>query len=164
MRWAWAVLAILTGCQYSANRHATRPIPAEELVGNWTLTQYGLESLRAVGVKTHLSRSDNVLELRSDKSCTIRTFFGLPGPAPEYRVYDSGCTWRLGNVGHQALLFDLVPPPGMGDAYFYFAEEQGQVIIWWYVSDPDAWKYLEFARGGVERADGADGASRRPRW
>jgi hypothetical protein len=146
------MLLPFVACQHSENRYAQRTIAAEELLGTWTLTPYGLKSLQDVGVKDHLSRDEHVLTLRADHSCAVKTVFGLPGDTVEYRIYESGCTWRLGNDGHQTLDLELSPPPGAGGNYFYFAEKDGALIIWWYASDPDAWRYLEFANRGVEES------------
>ena len=86
--------------------------------------------------------------LRADGSCAIRTVMNLPvfSEAADYRTYDTGCRWRLGNVGHQALEFDLLPAPRVGSLYYYFDEEGGRLLLWQYATDPDAWKYIEFEK------------------
>jgi hypothetical protein len=61
----------------------------------------------------------------------------------------TGCRWRLGNIGHQALELDLTPPPANGSPYFYFAEDGGRLLLWFYATDPDAWRYLEFEKKGA---------------
>ena len=66
----------------------------------------------------------------------------------DYRVYDSGCRWRLGQVGHQALQFDLTPVPPAGTPYYYFDEQDGRLLLWQYATDPDAWRYMEFEKSG----------------
>ena len=61
-------------------------------------------------------------------------------------------TWRateFGNVGHQALQFDVTPAPSVGPPHFYFAEEGGRLLLWQYVTDPDAWRYMEFEKTGA---------------
>jgi hypothetical protein len=118
------------------------------MVGKWVLTSFGLKSLSDVGLQSHLSREDHVLLLRGDGSCSVRTILGLPGDRHQYRAYESGCAWRLGKVGHQALELQLSPEPPSGNPNFYFAEEQGRLIIWQHAADPDAWRYLEFERAG----------------
>lgn len=154
---ALIVVLALVGCEHSENRYARREIKPHELVGRWMLTPFGLKSITDVGVQTHLAREEHVLRLRADRTCAVRTVFGLPGEQTDYREYKARCTWHLGNVGHQALQLHVSPEPQGGSPYFYFAEEQGQLIIWQYASDPEAWRYLEFERAG-EQADEADGA------
>jgi hypothetical protein len=144
----WLILAIaLAGCQFSENRHAKRTVQAEEVAGRWTLTAYGLKSLQDVGVDAQLLREPHVLDLRANRTCAVRTVFGLPGGPVAYRTYESGCSWRLGDDGHQFLQLEASPP--IGSLHLYFAEEDGALILWWYASDPDAWRYLEFAKGSA---------------
>ncbi len=141
------LVLLLSSCQHSENRYAEREVDRTELFGSWTITEFGLKSLQDGGVRDNISRADHALELRADGSCSVKTTFGLPGS--NYRVYDSGCTWRLGNIGHQTLELELTPPVSAYEKpYFYFAEENGQLILWQYATDPDAWRYLEFERAG----------------
>lgn len=109
-------LAIAGGCQFSENRYLTRTVRSEELVGTWRATEFAIKSLRDVGVGNHLAVREHTLVLRADGSCSIRTIMNMPvlGVA-DYRIYDTGCRWRLGQVGHQALEFDLTPAVGVLD-------------------------------------------------
>ena len=88
--------------------------------------------------------------LRPDGSCALRTIMNMPvDEAADYRTYESGCRWQLGEVGHQVLEFDLKPAPSVGPPYFYFAEEGGRLLLWQYATDPDAWRYMEFEKTGT---------------
>ena len=146
---AIVLVAVVAACQFSENRYAKRVIRSEELPGTWRATDFAIKSLRDVGHTEHLNKADHEIILRGDGTCSIKTVFNVPlafGTDPEYRVYEAGCRWHLRDVGHQALELELTPPPKSGATYFYFADEQGQVIIWQYASDPDAWRYLEFEK------------------
>ena len=143
---------LVTACQWSEDRYGKRHIAASELHGTWKATAYAIESLRDVGVTDHLIREAHVLVLQADGSCQIRTTFDLP-PSPNapsrYHIYDSGCVWTLGTteVGgrrRQELRLQMNYPPRR--ASFNLAEEEGQIIIWQYATDPDAWRYLEFEK------------------
>jgi hypothetical protein len=152
MRHAALVLfvAIVAGCQFSENRYLDRAVRSEELVGSWRATAFAIKSLRDVGVREHLTVQEHTLVLRADGSCSVRTIMNMPVlDAPDYRTYEIGCRWRLGAVGHQALVFDLTPAPASGSPHFYFADEDGQLILWQYATDPDAWRYMEFEKGGA---------------
>ena len=140
-------LAIATGCQFSENRYLARAVKAEELVGSWRSTDFAIKSLRDVGVTNHLTVEDHTLLLSADGSCSIRTFMKISGSdTADYRTYDSGCRWRLGDAGHQALQFDLTPVPPGGSPYYYFDEKDGRLLLWQYATDPDAWRYMEFEK------------------
>jgi hypothetical protein len=65
---------------------------------------------------------------------------------PEYRLYETGCRWRLVDLGHQALQFELTPVPPTGAPYYFFDEEDGRLLLWQYADDPDAWRYMEFEK------------------
>lgn len=47
---------------------------------------------------------------------------GSRGEVAEYRTYSTGCRWRLGNDGHQALQFELKRVP-LRSVYGYEAGE-----------------------------------------
>jgi hypothetical protein len=140
-------LSIATGCQFSENRYLARAVKAEELVGSWRATEFAIKSLRDVGVANQLRVEDHTLLLSADGSCSIGTFMKISGSdTADYRTYRTGCRWRLGDVGHQALQFDLTPEPAGGSPYYFFAEEDGRLLLWQYASDPDAWRYMEFEK------------------
>ena len=144
-------LAILSGCQFSENRYLTRPVKPGEVVGTWRATEFAIKSLREVGVREHLTVSEHKLVLRPDGSCSIQTVMNMPvfSEAADYRTYDTGCRWRLGEGGHPRLDFELSPAPSPGPPYFYFAEEDGRLLLWQYATDPDAWLYMEFEKTGT---------------
>jgi hypothetical protein len=50
------------------------------------------------------------------------------------------------------LVFKLSPPSGARAPYFFFADENGRLVIWQYATDPDGWRYLEFEKRGAGRA------------
>jgi hypothetical protein len=151
MRHAVAIaLLVLTGCQFSENRYLTRAVTPVELVGRWRATEFAIKSLRDVGVRDHLRTEEHTIVLRPDGSCAVRTVMNMPvDGVADYRMYDSGCRWRLGDVGHQVLQFDLQPAPAVGSPYYYFAEEGGRLLLWQYATDPDAWRYMEFEKTGT---------------
>lgn len=149
-RVAFLVLAALAaGCQFSENRYLARTVRSEEVVGSWRATEFAIKSLRDVGVTSHLAMEDHTLVLRADGSCSVRTIMNMPVfDTADYRTYDTGCRWRLRNVGHQSLQLDLIPTPSLASPYYYFAEEKGSLLLWQYATDPDAWRYMEFEKVG----------------
>ena len=142
-------LVLAAGCQFSENRYLARTVRSEELVGSWRATEAAIKSLRDVGVRHHLAVHEHSLVLRADGSCSIRTFMNMPVmDAADYRTYETGCRWRLGELGHQALQFDLTPVPPTSTPHYYFDEEDGRLVLWQYATDPDAWRYMEFEKSG----------------
>ena len=141
-----SLLAITAACQFSEDRYLRRTVSAEELIGNWRATEFAIKSLRDVGVRDHLTAGEHTLVLRADGSCSIQTIMNVA--SAEYRTYGTygtGCRWQLGDVGHQALTFELEPAPP-GNPYYYFDEEDGRLLLWQYATDPDAWRYIEFEK------------------
>jgi len=145
-------LALLAGCQFSESRYLIRTVKSDEVLGAWRATAFAIKSLRDVGVQEHLTAGEHTLVLRPDGSCSVRTIMNMPVmrlEAVDYRTYDTGCRWRLGDVGHQALQLDLTPAPPVGPPHFYFDEEDGHLLLWQYATDPDARRYMEFERSGA---------------
>ena len=106
------LVMILAACQFSENRYLARAVTSDELVGSWRATDFAIRSLRDVGVRDHLTVQAHTLVLRADGSCSLQTIMNMPVlEAAEYRTYDTGCRWRLGEIGHQALQFELTPAP-----------------------------------------------------
>ena len=66
-----------------------------------------------------------------------------PGSKNKYDVFDARCTWNLRNGTHQELVISVAPNRG---ASFYFDDSEGTLTLWQYVTDPDAWQYVEFQR------------------
>lgn len=144
------ITVILAACQFSGNRHLTRKVRSAELIGNWQATEFGIKSLRQMGVRDHLAVRDHSMTLRADGSCELRTIMNMPLlENAEYRTYDAGCRWRIVEIGHQALEFELKPAPPVGTPYYYFTEEDGRLLLRQYATDPDRWLYMEFERRGA---------------
>ena len=139
-------LASLIACQFSENRYLRRTVRPEELVGNWRATEFAITSLRYIGVREHLTVSDHTLELRADGSCAIQMIMNIGESSPDLRTYLTGCRWRLADLTHQALTFDLDPEPPVGPPHYFLGEEDGRLLLWQFVADPDAWKYMEFEK------------------
>jgi hypothetical protein len=128
----------------------TRLVKPEELIGSWQATEFAIKSLRDVGVRDHLSVQDHTLVLKADGSCSIRTIVNMPDQGRvDYRTYLTGCRWRLQNIGHQTLELDLTPAAATGSPYYYFAEEDGRLLLWQYATDPDVWRYMEYEKKGA---------------
>jgi hypothetical protein len=142
------IFAVFFACQRSENRYLKRNVKAAEIVGTWTMTPTGVEGLRFANHRLHLNASDHVLVLRSDGSCLYRTFIDpLKTFGADEGYVSSECEWTLGDVGHQALMIRLQGESSQTlGRYFYFDEENGRLLLWQYAADPDAWKYVEFAK------------------
>ena len=144
MRGMLMMAIVLAGCQLSHNRYARRTVHPDELAGRWTLTPDGWKDLREAGIPSDWVREQHVIELRANRTCAVRTVFGLPEGPIEHRSYESGCSWRLGRDTHQFLRLEMSPP--VGHLQLYFAERKGKLVLWSLAADPGAWRYLEFAK------------------
>lgn len=151
LRYLCLALALASaGCQWSEDRYLKREATRAELVGTWRLTDYGLKSLRDVGVKEHLTKSDWEITLRSDGTCSARMGVNVSAAdsSPlDYRTFGPDCSWRLDKFKHQEVR--LFSPSQNLQQYFFLAEEDGKLFIWQYATDPDAWRYVEFEKTGT---------------
>ena len=140
-------VVLLASCQHSENRYLRRVVKPEEIVGSWRATEFAIKSLRDLGVQDHLAVQDHTLMFKANGSCSIQTIVNMPEEGrADYRTYATGCRWRLGNIGHQTLELELLPTPTQGDPFYYFAEEDGRLLLWQYATDPDAWRYMEYEK------------------
>src|SRR5258707_87359 len=146
---ALIVLIVLSRCGHAEDRTMKRQVRREELIGTWRLDERGLVGLRDAGYKTHLTKADHTLDLQADGGCPIRTFRHPQSldPAPQY--IDSPCRWRVTSVSSQRIELNV---PGGSAETFQVAEEDGHLLLWQYLDDPDQWRYVEFVRLGGTRS------------
>lgn len=134
----------LTSCQWSEDRFLDRAVSTEELVGSWTLTPAGVRDLRSSGIESEARRSLHVIRLDGDGSCEFNTFLPseIRADRPP-RVVSSSCTWELSEGRRQSLSIEL---PGADSRATYHFSDEGELLIWQYIGDPDAWRYVEYSK------------------
>jgi len=143
-------LLATAGCQWSEDRFLAREVAPQELVGIWVLRAESVRDLDSIGVELDEGRSSHRIELDSDGRCELRTFLPenvqLTGPPPP--VTSSKCRWKLTQGGaHQQLWLELLDAPGKHIHYNFTETNGGELVIWQYIGDPDAWRYLEYSKG-----------------
>lgn len=140
-----ALVAITVSCQRSEGRELTRKVSSTDLVGSWVLTPEGIEGLRFAGHRSHLVVSDHELELRPGGRCRYRSFRDAMQSSGEDEGYViSDCSWELQDQEQQTVQLSLEIDKSR--VAFRIAEESGQLLLWQYAGDPDAWKYFEFTK------------------
>jgi hypothetical protein len=137
------------GCQRSEDRFLEREVAPEELVGTWVLRPESVQDLESIGVQIGDGMSSHWLELASDGGCRIQTFLPadieLTGPPPT--VTSSRCRWELTPSGaRQQLWLKLLNSPRKHAHYHFTETNGGELVIWQYIGDPDAWRYLEYSK------------------
>ena len=147
-----AVILILLGaanCQWSEDRFLERKVTPEELVGIWVLRPESVRDLDSVGVELDEDRSSYTIELDSDRRCALRTFLpeNIEPTGPPPAVTSTRCRWKLTQGGpHQQLSIDLLDTPKRTIRYNFTEANGGELAIWQYIGDPDAWRYLEYSK------------------
>ncbi|MHB9000603.1 MAG: hypothetical protein ACYC9N_13955 [Thermoanaerobaculia bacterium] len=142
------LLGLTVACQRSESRYLARTVSPTETHGKWTMTPTGIEGLRYAGHATHLTPADHTLEIRPDGTCSFSGFVDpLKTSGVDEGFVTSECEWRVGTVGHQALMLQMRgQPSSVLGPYFYFDEENQHLLLWQYAGDPDAWRYVEYSR------------------
>lgn len=143
------ILLATAGCQWSEDRFLEREVAPEELVGTWVLRPESVQDLESIGVQIGDDRSSHWLELASDGGCELQTFLPadveLMGPPPA--VTSSRCRWELTQGGaRQQLWLELLDSPRKHVHYHFTETSGGELVIWQYIGDPDAWRYLEYSK------------------
>ena len=143
-------LLLSASCQHSENRYAHRAISQSQLSGTWRATNFSLSCIAKLANAGHLTKSENEIVLRSDGSCSAKGYLNPMRDPPsrlgstnKYEIFDATCTWSVRTRAHQELV--LADRAGHG-ASFFFDDSEGKLILWQYVTDPDAWQYVEFQR------------------
>lgn len=143
------------------------PVSSEALVGTWNVVPTD------VAPKTKFVR-DNVywgadtpwksMTLNADGSCVVTiepswvpSLVGTQTPLPSgvtasdyYRV--SGCTWVLADIAINESetvtgIYIHVPGPWTGGTEpMYINEENGELILWSFIGDPDEVMYLDYRK------------------
>lgn len=138
---------IMAGCQHSEDRYLKRAVTADEIVGVWQMTSGTVKDLRDSGYRAPIDPAQHEIVLRHDGTCDFRT---LPRVLTEAGTpaapVDAPCRWKLGNVGHQALIIDIERNPP-DRTYYYFSEgADARLEAWQHAGDPDAWRYVEYVK------------------
>ena len=171
----------LIGCRRiigAPNRHIGRDINESELVGVWRITEDSLRQLVDVGYSLHITSEKHELVLREDGSCNVRTYaYTIDDPSLEDQkkhyidsVTWTTCTWELVRL-QSYVRHNIVEVPGIeiivttsskSEQYnletsstalkFYIAEEHGNILLWYYIGDPDYYRYLDFIRVPVNNS------------
>jgi hypothetical protein len=144
-----AVLAAVVSatCQHAENRYLDRDVSPSEIVGSWRMAPDVVKDLHDVGYTAPLDPSMHHITLMSDGTCRFSTFTtaltpeGKPNP-----VVEAPCRWKLGKLGHQALIIDLDTDPAAHAHYYFGKTARGDVALWQHASDPDAWRYVEYVK------------------
>jgi hypothetical protein len=132
-------------CQRSEDRELRRKVGSSDLVGYWAVTPTGIEGLQFAGHRRHLVASEHEIELRPGGRCRYQSFRDVMEARGDDEGYvASECNWDLRDQEQQTLHIRL--DVDKSDVIFRLAEQKGQLLLWQYAGDPDAWRYFEFAK------------------
>lgn len=142
-------LLMAAGCQWAEDRFLDRQVAPEELAGSWILRAESVRDLDSIGVELGEERFSHRLDLYSDGGCKLRTFLPadveLTGLSPD--VTSSRCRWEVTQGdARQQLWLDLLDAPDQHAHYNFRETNGGELVIWQYIGDPDAWRYLEYSK------------------
>ena len=138
--------AAVAGCSRSEDRYLKRPVEVEEVVGRWTLTPESAQVISNSGYSGIIDPSKLSIDVLPDGTCHFHTFMSVERSAvPVAGPVDAECTWRIDHSERQELAIRLEVKPARA-AGFYFAEEQGMLLLWQFADDPDFWRYVEYRK------------------
>jgi hypothetical protein len=164
-------LSIFVGCRRIIglpNRHTNRYVKPSDLYGNWRVKKDSMDNLIQDGYKKYITEEDHQIRLFEDSSCQICTYFyTFSNPTIEqqeqYYLHKTKGTWKISKKGtyirHHLVQVPVVEikvsqsrnSPEGGVAHtktldFFIAEENGNLVLWKYIGDPDYRKYMDFVR------------------
>ncbi len=166
---AWGCPQLLGG----PDRYIDREPEATELLGAWSLTAESLANLQKVKL-SRFATSDHSLRLEPDGRCRFRSYdhFSASDLSEFRSEYLDGleCSWSVSRevafIRHRRADVPVVeieltrggevcPPPAPGEpepyteiwmVRFYITEEDGRLILWSHVGDPDYDVYADWVR------------------
>lgn len=141
------IVSMYSGCGHSEDRYLQRRVTSEELIGLWRMSSRSPEDLRDVGYKETIDPHEHRITLRSDGTCHFQTIL----VSREFEKLDGSCRWRLsGGIGDRQTLdleigMDRSPS---ARTFYYFDEENqdGRLVLWRHITDPDMWRYVEYTK------------------
>ena len=151
MRIALAVAGalVLSSCQHSENRYLEREVVAGELVGTWSMNPASVKDLRDVGYTAAIDPSRELIVIRADGSCLFDTLppsiasAGGGKPSPKA---SAECRWKLDKPPRQRLMLDVSGIPPAKYDYYFDQTKDARLVLWQYIDDPDAWRYVEYLK------------------
>jgi hypothetical protein len=136
---------VLSACQRSESRYLEREVAATEVIGTWQMNPASVKDLRNAGYTAAIDPSRERIVINADGTCVFDTLpphiVRLRRAVPKTAVE---CRWRLDKPPRQKLMIELV-----GNAspdYFFDETNEGHLVLWQYVTDPDAWRYVEYTK------------------
>ena len=148
-------LTVLSGCNriFGVPDRYLKDLPQrDELSGRWTIDEASIARMKSEQrfyPMSKLSPQDHSIVLRDDGSCSFMTY--SPFQFDRNYIVSDG-KWELvmeqadGSEGKRAAVkMTLTPSPNnYVVAPFWIARENGELVIWQYIGDPDRVKYADF--------------------
>ena len=152
----FALVFSALGCQRlfgTPDRHLKVLPNREEMVGRWTIDAASIERTKSEQrfyPMSKLNPEDHLIVLRQDGTCSFKSYSTFQFDR-DYVVSEG--QWKLvlegpdvGSEGKQASL-EITLTPTANDyvvARFNIVRENGKLILWQYIGDPDRAKYADF--------------------
>jgi hypothetical protein len=144
----WSGVGVACLWNNAPHRSPTHAVQPAEIVGTWGITDDALGDYRSEGLGRYAVREAHRLEFRSDGTCALKTLLGgnvLGQPVDPTMP----CTWRIvpqKDGPEVRVRVEVRPGDLVGDGYTV-GEETGRLVLWNYITDPDARRYAEFEKG-----------------
>jgi hypothetical protein len=166
-QYAFSVVAVvaatlslgLGGCNQAKgleDRFVAAPPDESELVGLWRPDKSSLSRLAAEGFERTQS-NDHFIALKNDHSCVFSSYW-FYGWDHDPLIATDACTWQISteqvHIHHffarDVAVVDIVlrQDGGWTHATYYVVREDGKIVLWDFIGDPDYSTYMDFLRVG----------------
>lgn len=138
---------MMASCQHSESRYLEREVTAAEVVGTWQMNPASVKDLNDVGYTAAIDPSRERIVIHADGTCVFDTL--PPHVARLGRAVPKApaeCRWKLDKPPRQKLMIELVGNASASPDYHFDETKSGQLILWQYLTDPDAWRYVEYMK------------------
>lgn len=147
----------VAGCNQAlglSDRHVKEAPQASELIGAWHPSQASLAHLREQGL-ANSSPPDHKITLGQGGGCRFRSHPDY-SPSGNALKEPESCTWSIArarayirHVEHDLPVVELRLQTGTHTTIsrYYMTREEGALVLWQYIGDPDYERYIDFSRG-----------------
>jgi hypothetical protein len=123
-----------------------RTVSPSEVVGIWTLTKESFEDIKTDTEAKSLQgpHTDFTINLKPDGTVVYRSLLQMP-----VRKVDCSGRWEVRpsyNARNSSMLTLYFDANGEHQHSLEFTEEQGNLVIWEYLGDPDSWRLVEYKK------------------
>lgn len=114
------------------------------------MSAWSAQALHEVGIEGAVSPEEHFIVILPAGRCHLSSFVSLPSAGRHLpRHVEENCSWKLHDSikQRQELAIQVASAEYPSHRFNFDETPEGRLILWQYITDPDAWKYIEYVKG-----------------